>query len=185
MGHFLVRIRPQWLLAIAGLAVVVALFAQVSPSRATGAGTNGSVLFTRSEDMWSMDPGGSGQFRLTDVRGTEVGAWSPDGRRLVLERRGLEVDAHSDQTDVFVMNADGSDEHPLTSDGASERPSFSPDGRRIAFIRIVGGHRQVFVMNADGSGVTQLTSDSAVAVVGVATVWAPDGTKLRTDGRLP
>ena len=178
MPHFIARTRPQWLFAIPALAVAVALFAHVSQGRATGAGTNGSVLFTRSEDMWSMDPGGAGQLRLTNVRGTEVGAWSPDGRRLVFERRGLEVDARSDQTDVFVMNADGTDEHPLTSDGASERPSFSPDGRQIAFIRIVGGHRQLFVMHGDGSAVTQLTSDPALAVVGVATVWSPDGTKI-------
>jgi RTX calcium-binding nonapeptide repeat (4 copies)/WD40-like Beta Propeller Repeat len=182
MGRFAERIRPHWLLAIAGLVSAVALLAHVSPSRATAAGANGSVLFTRSEDMWSMDPSGAGQFQLTDVRGTEVGAWSPDGRKLVLERRGLEVDARSNETDVFVMNADGTDAHALTSDGASERPSFSPDGRRIAFIRIVGGHRQVFVMNAGGGAVTQLTADPALAVVGLATVWSPDGTKIAFTG---
>jgi RTX calcium-binding nonapeptide repeat (4 copies)/WD40-like Beta Propeller Repeat len=182
MEHFFARVRPHVLLAIAAFAAVVAFLVQVSPSRATGAGTNGSVLFTRSEDLWSMDPGGAGQFRLTDVRGTEVGAWSPDGRRIVFERRGLEVDARAGETDIFVMNADGTDERPLTSGGASERPSFSPDGRRIAFIRIVGGQRQVFVMNADGSDVTQLTSDPALAVVGVTTVWSPDGTKIAFTG---
>jgi hypothetical protein len=182
MGHLFERIRPHWFLAIAGIASAVALLAHVSTSRASGAGTNGSVLFTRSEDMWSMDPGGVGAFRLTNVRGTEVGAWSPDGRKLVFERRGLEVDARSNQTDVFVMNADGTDQHPLTSDGASERPSFSPDGRQIAFIRVVGGQRQLFVMNADGSAATQLTSDPAVAVIGFATVWSPDGTKIAFTG---
>jgi hypothetical protein len=179
MGHL---IRPHWLLAIGGLTAVVALFTHVSPSRATAPGANGSVLFARSEDMWSMDAGATGQFRLTSVRGTEVGAWSPDGRKLVLERRGLEVDARSNQTDVFVMNADGTDAHPLTSDGASEHPSFSPDGGRIAFLRMVGGQRQLFVMNADGSSATQLTSDPALAVVGVATVWSPDGTKIAFTG---
>jgi Ca2+-binding RTX toxin-like protein len=73
MGHLFERIRPHWFLAIAGIASAVALLAHVSTSRASGAGTNGSVLFTRSEDMWSMDPGGVGAFRLTNVRGTEVG----------------------------------------------------------------------------------------------------------------
>ncbi len=178
MGRFAGRIRPHWPLAIAALAVLCALLAQVAPSRATGTGVNGSVLFTRAEDMWSMDPGGSGQFQITDVRGTEIGAWSPDGRKLVFERRGLEVDARSGETDLFVMNADGTEAHALTSDGASARPSFSPDGRRIAFIRVVDHHPQVFVMNAGGGGVTQVTADPALAVAGVATVWSPDGTKI-------
>lgn len=129
-----------------------------------------------------MDPGGTGAFRVTNVRGTEVGAWSPDGRKLVFERRGLEVDARSNQTDVFAMNADGTDQHPLTSDGASERPSFSPDGRQIAFIRVVGGQRQLFVMNADGSGATQLTSDPAVAVIGSQRCDRRTGRRSRSPG---
>ncbi|MDX6525482.1 MAG: hypothetical protein QOI43_993 [Gaiellales bacterium] len=66
MGHLFERIRPHWLLAIAGIASAVALLARVSTSRASGAGTNGSVLVARSEDMWSMDPGGAGTFRGID-----------------------------------------------------------------------------------------------------------------------
>lgn len=182
MHHFLARVRPHWLLAIGGLAAGIALLAHVTPGRATAVGTNGSVLFSRTEDMWSMDPSGSGQLRLTSVRGTEVGAWSPDGRRLVLERRGLEVDASANQTDVFVMNADGTDARPLTSDGASGHPSFSPDGQQIAFIRLVGTQRQLFVMNADGSGATQVTSDPTVVVNPGATVWSPDGTRIAFTG---
>ena len=182
MGRSAKRLRPGWLSAIAGLASVVALFAHVSPSAATASGTNGIVLFTRLEDMWSMDPGGAGQFRLTNVRGTEIGAWSPDGRKLAFERRGLEVDARSNETDIFVMNADGTDPHPLTSDGASSRPSFSPDGRKIAFLRRVGEQNQIFVMNAGGSGATQITADPAIAVIGVATVWSPDGTRIAFTG---
>ncbi len=182
MDDLLARLRPHWLLAIGGLTAAVALLVHAGPSLATGGGTNGSVLFTRTEDMWSIDPAGTGAFRLTSVRGTEVGAWSPDGRKLVFERRGLEVDARADQTDVFVMNADGTDAHPLTSDGASEHPSYSPDGRRVAFIRLVGGQRQVFAMNADGSGATQLTSDPTVAILGVGTVWSPDGTRIAFTG---
>ena len=182
MSRSLQRIRPSWLIVIAGFASVIALLAHVAPSRATAAGTNGQVLFTRVEDLWSMDPAGSGALRLTNVRGTEVGAWSPDGRRIVFERRGLQVDARSDQTDVFVMNADGTDERPLTSDGVSSRPSFSPDGGKIAFYRRIGGRHQLFVMNTDGSGAVQLTADPAFALSGTAAVWSPDGTKIAFTG---
>ena len=115
-------------------------------------------------------------------RGPEVGAWSPDGRRVVFERRGLEVDARSDQTDVFVMNAGGTDERPLTSDGASSRPSFSPDVGKIAFHRRIGGRHQRFVMNADGSGAVQLTADPAFSVSGTAAMWSPDGTRIAFTG---
>ena len=61
MGRFLVGIRPGWLVAIAALASLVAMLAHVSPSRATTPGTNGTVLFNRTEDLWSMDAGGAGE----------------------------------------------------------------------------------------------------------------------------
>ena len=177
------RIRSRWkLLALAALASVASLLASVTTSRATTTGTNGSILFQRTEDLWSMDPGGAGPLRLTSVRGREVGSWSPDGRRVVFERRGLEADGRQNQTDVFVMNADGTDERPLTSDGTNSRPAFSPDGRRIAFFRVVAGRHQLFVMNADGSGSTQLTADPSLSVIGVSAVWSPDGTRIAFTG---
>jgi Tol biopolymer transport system component len=63
-------------------------------------------------------------------------AWSPDGEKLVFERRSWDG-----RYDLYTANADGSDERHLFGHwGASYfvagfDPDWSPDGQRIVFVR--------------------------------------------------
>ena len=133
-----------------------------------------------------MNADGSGQRRLTRNGGRNVApAWSPDGRRIVFERRfgrrqsnGVRV-RRSVGYEVHVMNADGSGQQRLTPRGSDlraglddqRRPGWSPDGRRIAFVSKRDGNDEVYVMNADGSGQRNLTRTPRWQVRVVA--WSP------------
>jgi TolB protein len=118
-----------------------------------------------------MNADGSGQRRLT-LNGARnfAPAWSPDGQRIVFERR---LGRESEKTgtcrrcgtaltfQVYVMNTDGSEARMLAQDGVE--PVWSPDGRKIAFKkelrRGIGWpvESDIYVMNADGSGQRKLT----------------------------
>jgi TolB protein len=110
-----------------------------------------------------MNADGSGQRRLTYNGARNFApAWSPDGQRIVFERRVGKEKYRASTYQVYVMNADGSGGRMLAPNGAE--PSWSPDGRKIAFTKLSqrylrAGWTQwdIFVMNADGSGPRNLT----------------------------
>ena len=79
-------------------------------------------------------------------------AWSPDGKKVALNRVHMNNDFQ-----VVVMNADGSDAIVLT--GAlmtyiSLSPDWSPDGRRIVF----AAESDIFVADVDGTNLVNLTA---------------------------
>ncbi len=110
----------------------------------------GTTLLTMLED-------GAGEKRLfvpSPGDQDRVGAWSPDGARIVTSFRG---NGQPDQ--LYVVNADGSDRRPVTSGGGGAgNPEWSPTGTSIAFNRESGGVRDVWVVSADGSTTRNLTS---------------------------
>jgi dipeptidyl aminopeptidase/acylaminoacyl peptidase len=92
-------------------------------------------------------------------------AWSPDGKRLLID--GLRDERWDVEliNRIYVLDADGSGEpKALTDDDGSYGPgTFSPDGSRIAYRwtpedGTYPHHTQVGVMNADGSDRKLLTT---------------------------
>jgi WD40 repeat protein len=93
-----------------------------------------------------------------------VGAWSPDGRRVLTVIDGK----------IQVWQADGAAEPVLLAVGAYDLPPapWSPDGRRILVRADDGG---LLVWPADGLG-----EPSRVAAEILTAQWSPDGARIVT-----
>lgn len=114
------------------------------------------VFMSYRDDNWelySMNPDGSGQTRLTNNLVYDGDhSVSPDGTRIAF------LSNQDFNPDVYVMNADGTGVTRLTFDGLSSNASFSPDGSKIIFGSFRDGNWEVYVMNADGSNQTRVTN---------------------------
>ncbi len=95
-------------------------------------------------------------------------AWSPDGKRIVFERKGL-----------AIMEMDSKRVTQLINDPAASSPYWSPDGSRIVFMRYfidnnpyAGG---IYIINVDGTGRIRLTTSTAFES---DPVWSPDGKQI-------
>jgi len=121
-----------------------------------------------NEEIYAMNPDGSGQTRLTyHPANDNYAAWSPDRSKIAFasDRDG--------NYEIYVMNADGTGQTRLTNNPAHEElPAWSPDGTRIAFSGYRDGELEIYVMNADGTGQTPLTTNPAYDL---DPAWSPDG----------
>ena len=101
---------------------------------------------------------------------------TPDGQRVVYERRAMDIMTDRVRTNIWSVGLDGSDHRPLLSGKANFRmPRFSPDGTRLAYLSTVEGKNQVYVRWLD-SGVTARVTDLERAPGNMS--WSPDGTQL-------
>jgi Tol biopolymer transport system component len=122
-------------------------FSEVYVMNADGSNSHPLTSFTK-DAPYSQDVG--------------PGAWSPDGRRLVIERSMSPVGDPAGARALFVINADGSGTRQLTPWAlrAGGRADWSTDGRRILFRTIPaddapGG--DIYTIRPDGTGLRQLT----------------------------
>jgi serine/threonine protein kinase len=95
--------------------------------------------------------------------------WSPDGTRLVFERRDQIWTARADGGDPKRLEGVPSIDHL----GAVRAPCFSPDGLQIAFFQPEHGPKgDLWVIPSAGGQARRLTFDSTM---GGSPVWMPDG----------
>ena len=137
-------------------------------------GSAGKIAYHQNPtptDIWTMNPDGSGQTRLTTHLDNDTNpTWSPDGLQIAF---GGRTDGDDD---IFVMNADGSGRTKITGNVVGDQDAaWSPDGTKIALARLKGGDWEIYVMNADGSGSKALTDNS---VDDGAPAWSPDGRRI-------
>src|SRR5439155_1001666 len=89
----------------------------------------------------------------------EVGAYSPDGRRIVF----LRTDQNGDGVGLFVVKANGTDLHQITLPGtiiqSGNDGDWSPQGNNIVFSRHVTADARgsLWVIHADGSGLREIS----------------------------
>lgn len=117
-------------------------------------GANGSIVFVRDGNLWTMNADGSSATNL-GIAGANA-TWSPSAGQI----------AFDNGTSIFKVNPDGT---ALTAAlVAGTKPAWSPDGGQIAY--------------ETAGGISRIPSGGGAATVVVASgfepAWSPDGTKI-------
>ncbi len=133
-----------------------------------------------NEEIYRMNPDGSGQIRLTDNPGRDLNpVWSPEGERIAFrsDRQG-----DGPGYDIYVMNADGGTQTGL--DVAVQCcifpfMSWSPDGQMIAITMpddIYGGDTgHVALVNVARRTVSK---PAPTQTSNFDPIWSPDGRRI-------
>jgi Tol biopolymer transport system component len=173
------RLATRQVIRAVSVAVAVGLFLlPAAPAQAAFPGANGKIAFSRSGDIYTINPDGSGESNLTNSAATDLNPrWRPDGQKIAFQSNGT----------AMLMNPDGTGVQQLApSNPQAYVGSWSPDGQRIAYAvdttpeDPVPGipDTEIAVANADGTNQTLLTGDSAT--LDAAPAWSPDGQKIAT-----
>ncbi len=131
--------------------------------RAAGSQLRTLVWVDRSgrEEPLPLDPA---RYRIARV--------SPDGNRIVLDRRDDLLDAGSH--DIWVFDRERSNLSPLVRDEHyNHYPLWSTDGARIAFTSARDGPREIYTRTADGTGPMHRLTDDGISQWPLA--WSADG----------
>ena len=100
------------------------------------------------QDIWIHDMQARTLSRLTFDRTAQRPVWTPDGRRVVYERRGRE------SSDLAWISADGSTQAESLTVAPQDQiaESFTPDGRTLVIGEtLLGGKRSIAVVAMDSS----------------------------------
>jgi Tol biopolymer transport system component len=123
------------------------------------ASRSGFVAFasnrTGNYEIYLMRADGSGQTRLTNTPGHEVGpAISADGRIVAFTS-----DCYGNE-DVFIASTNGKTLQRVTSSPQAESaPDISPDGSLLAYKSEVDGSPRIYVADIDGTNSRRLTAN--------------------------
>jgi TolB protein len=184
--------RPR--LAVPMIAVAAAA-AAAPAAEATFPGERGPIAFQRivnprneeSSQIFGVARPGAKPRRLTSGGNVFAPDYSPDGRRIAFERRGMGPDT------IFTMGADGSAPVRVAACAAvpclgSSAPAWSPDGNRLVFERAFGpivkdtaARLDLVTANADGTAeqlLLHFRSREAEGQEPHDAQWSPDGTRI-------
>jgi Tol biopolymer transport system component len=110
-----------------------------------------------NDEIYVMNPDGSGQMRLTNNSGSDLHPSFTADESLITFSSTRDGNA-----EIYVMNGDdGSNPIRLTDNAASDtQPSFSRDGLHIVFTSNRDGNDEIYIMDVDGRHVTRLTNNN-------------------------
>lgn len=141
----------------------------------------GVIFLASAADARDLRPfGRMDVFALQWVSDPQI---SPDGRRIVYVRNGMDIMTDSKAGRLWIVNSDGTKNVPLTGrDIAESNPVWSPDGSRIAFTGNTDNGSEIFVIwLADGklARLTQLDrSPSGLS-------WSPSSKQIAFSMLVP
>jgi TolB protein len=129
------------------------------------AGTKIYFVSTRSgrgiKEIWSMDPDGSNQKRVTHFNSLSITpSISQDGARLAFTSYA------KGNPGIFVFSPETGRQltfyNPVSSMNGT--PDFTPDGKQLVFSSSIDGWPQIFISNVDGSGLKRISHVRAIEV---------------------
>jgi TolB protein len=170
------------LLIAALLAAVVYIGSRPKVPPPFGVAANGRIAFLSDNQLYSVDPDGSGLLQLTNLpNGAASAVFSHDGTRIAY--KGLSPDSPPDDVtlygDLVVADADGTNPVVIATHVLGMSPTaWSPDDREVLWTgtNIEGTDEQVFVALADGSSPPVQIGDRTTANWGPS--WSPDGSLI-------
>ena len=155
------------------------------------------IVFVRYTGVWIhadepvyhiyvVNADGTGEFQLTDADATDKRpSFSPDGRRIVFERRDLEGDPRDPDSgwkknSVMIIDADGRNETRVVQGGGGEiYARWTHDGERIAY-RSGGG---IATVREDGTDWMPVWPVSRADLRFGEYAWSPDGCQVAVVAR--
>ena len=136
-------------------------------------GGTGRPFGAEDQDIFLIDPNGSGLRRIVNGTGDELEPrFNEDGSRIEFLRVGTGpggLMGEGDDSGWWSVRPDGTDERQLTL-GFPPRPQYSPDGRFIALVTL---YHDLFTMRADGTDVRHWAR-----FPGKKVAWSPAGPTL-------
>jgi TolB protein len=138
-----------------------------------------SLCPTCVEEIYVMEPDGSGATRLTSNGANDGGAdWSRERQTIVFHSNRRQTPG---RPEIFLMNLDGSDPRLLASLGATGAafPSFSSNGSEICF-QSQAVPRDIYIVDIHGTGLTNLTSPEKPGEAGdnLRCDWSPKSNEI-------
>lgn len=124
--------------------------------------------------VFLTDGKGSKTDVIAKVKGrAEALAWSPDGKRLLLDG-----DGGTEDFELQVVDAESGAVTPLAPSASSNEggASWSPDGTAVAFFSNREGGFAGYVVSSTGGNPVRVTPPEAVGVADLA--WSPDSKRL-------
>ena len=128
--------------------------------------------------IYTIGVDGTGLRQLTDNRGDEYPAFSPDGKKIAFDRLTKATRG------IYTVNTEGGGLKRLSDSPKGlwdTAPSWSADGTKIVFDRVdFGSTYDVFLMNSEGTHLRKLTGKTGDAF---SPDFSPDGKRIVYVGR--
>lgn len=144
-------------------------------------GENGRLVFTRMQpsgatDLYSVEPDGQAEVRLTEDGISGNGAFSPDGTQL----------AYSSGSRIYIADQYANDPQLVRDTGTYVGEiDWSPDGTQLvvalANCAEFDCETDIYVLGVDGTGLTNLTNSLFSEQ---SPSWSPDGSRITFDSTL-
>jgi dipeptidyl aminopeptidase/acylaminoacyl peptidase len=100
----------------------------------------------------------------------------PDGKRVVYERRSMDIMTDSVRRNLWVASLDGKQQSPLLSDSENHfSPVFSPDGSKMAYLSTREGNVQIYWLDL-ATGNTARVTDVPMSPNNIS--FSPDGKQI-------